>query len=104
MHSSYLPQEHNTTEQLNEPTSKPTTTTQGQVGGRPSYFKRLSINYKGKKIHLTHFGCMAPSTDQYESYNGAGKMLGHKESYQRGPQNMLPPKSLPPGQTQWEVN
>ncbi len=43
MHSSYLPQEHNTTEQLNEPTSKSTTATQGQVGGRPTYFKRLSI-------------------------------------------------------------
>ncbi len=104
MHSSYLPQEHDTTEQLNKPTRKPTTTTQGQVGGRPSYFKRLSVNYKGKTLHFTHFGGMAPSTDQYESYNGAGKMLGHKESYQGGPQNMLPRKSLPPGQTQWEVN
>ncbi len=103
MHSRYLPQEHKTTEQLNEPTS-PTTATQGQVGGRPTYFKRLSVNYKGKTIHFTHFGGMAPSTDQYESYNGEGKMLGHKESYQGGQQNMMPPKSLPPDQTQWEVN
>ncbi len=31
-------------------------------------------------------------------------MLGCKESYQGGPQNMMPPKRLPPGQTQWEVN
>jgi hypothetical protein len=104
MHSSYLPQEHNTTEQLNKPTSKPTTATQGQAGGRPTYFKRLSIDYKGKTIHFTHFGCSAPSTDQYERYNEAGKMLGRKESYQGGPQNMMPSKSLPPGQTQWEVN
>jgi hypothetical protein len=104
MHSSYLPQEHNTTEQLNEPTSKPTTATQGQAGGRPTYFKSSSVNYKGETIHFTHFGGAAPSTDQYESYNRAGKMLGRKESYQGGPQNMMPPKSLPPGQTQSEVN
>jgi hypothetical protein len=104
MHSSYLPQEHDTTEQLNKPTSKPTTATQGQAGGRPTYFKRLSVDYKGETIHFTHFGGTAPSTDQYESYNGAGKMLGCKESYQGGPQNMMPrrptkhdaPKKPPP--------
>jgi hypothetical protein len=71
---------------------------------RLTYLKRATIEYKGEKIHFTHFGGERPEADQHESYNRMGTMLGRKGTYQGGATNMMPPTSLPEGQKEWTVD
>ena len=102
-HSSYKFQGDGDTKQPKVPATTPTITTQEQGGGRPTYLKRSSVDYKDESMHFAHFIGPAPNTNPYKSYNGTGKMLGHKENYQGGLQNMMPTKILPQGQTEWKV-
>ncbi len=100
----YPPQDNTITKQQKEPTDEPTTAKQEQVGGKPTYLKRSSIEYNGETIHFTHFGGDRPSTNQYKSYNGIGLLLGRSEGYQGNSQSMMPPTSIPPGHTKWGKN